>query len=301
MATSSIVQMKAATTVVQGMALGLTVFRVWFRLHIRRFWWEDAWAAAAGLCGVVNLISSWVHLRSQGTTSVVAFWISTLTFTCVNWSARMSILFSITRVARPTPWLFRLSLGFAILFFLMWVAFIAQEAWHCGSNRSWYHIAGPRGPYCRMDHSMAAHQLATSCVADTILVVFSLRLLWNVNLPTRQRRMILAIFSSSIITTLFSLFHITTQFLSLTGVETIAVNLETSSSLIVCNLLVIVTYVYRILNRTIDYPEDDDYSTPTPVSPVSQWLTTIDLAPSQRFTTIGLGAFAETSASDSHL
>lgn len=299
---SWIVQMKAVTTVVQGMALGLTVFRVWFRIQIRRFWWEDAWAAAAGLLGVVYLISSWVNLCSEGRSSVISFWISSFAFPCVNWSARMSILLSIARVARPTLWLFRLSLGFVILFFSMWAGFIVHKARNCRSNRSWYHEMGQRGPHCHMDHSTAVHQLATNCVADGILVVFPLRLLWNVNLPTRQRRMILAIFSSSIITTMFSLFHVTTQFLSLTEVEIIAVNLETSSSLIVCNLLVIVTYAYRAVNRKTDTdPEDDDYTTPTLVAPISQRLTTSDVAPSQRFTTIDLSAFDETSASDSHL
>src|SRR6267154_6692813 len=114
----------------------------------------------------------------------------------------MSILFAITRVARLSQWLLRLSLGFAILFFLMWAG------WKCGSNHIWYHITSPSGPFYPIDRSMAVYQIASghhitfrsslysqsaSCVADIILVVFSLRLLWNVNLPTPQRRMILAI------------------------------------------------------------------------------------------------------------
>ncbi|KAG1723240.1 uncharacterized protein EDB91DRAFT_180367 [Suillus paluster] len=284
----SIVQMKAVTSVVQGIALGLTVFRVCFRLHTKRFWWEDAWAAFAGLCGAVHLINSWVHLLSlQGTTCTVTFWVTSFTFTCINWSARMSILFAITRVARPTQRLFHLSLGFAILFFLMWGGFIVQKAWNFRSNRRWYHMTCPS---CRIDRLMAAYEVATGCIADTIMVTFSLRLLWNVNLPIRQRRMILATFSSSIIMSLFCLFHAIAHFLLVTEVETIAVNLEASSSLIVCNLLVVVTYAYRVLNRKPDDPEDDDYSSPISGAPSSQ-----------RLTTITFGAVAETSASGWHL
>ncbi|KAG2142903.1 uncharacterized protein EDB93DRAFT_598670 [Suillus bovinus] len=265
-------------SVVQGMAIALTIFRVSFRLHIRRFWWEDAWAAIAGSCGIVHLISSWVHLFSfdiEGTTRVVSFWATTLMTTCINWSARMSILFAIARVARPTQRLYQLSMGFAILFFLTWGGLIAGKARETELSSDWYELPWPS---CRITYSMAAYQLATKSVADTILVVFSFRLLWNVSLPSRQRRMILAIFSSSIIMTMFSLFRAITNFLLTTWIEVIAVNLELSFSLIICNLLVVVTYAYRVLNRKPDDLEDDDYSGPIPSVIASQQLTTIALS-----------------------
>jgi len=59
---------------------------------------------------------------------------------------------------------------------------------------------------------------------------------------------------------------------------------------------VIVTYAYRVLHRKPDDPEgdpeDDDYSSPIPIVPTSQRLTTID---------IDLGAIAETSISTRRL
>ncbi|KAG2358843.1 hypothetical protein BDR07DRAFT_1452565 [Suillus spraguei] len=216
------------TSVVQGMAIALTIFRVSFRLHIKRFWWEDAWAAVAGLCGTAHLVNSWVHLLSRA-------------------SARMSILFAIARVARPTQRLYRLSICFAILFTLVWGGFIAQKARHVKSSSDWYQLPCPS---CRGNHSMAAYQLVAKSVADTIMLVFSFRLLWNINLPPRQRRMILAIFSSSIIMIMFSLFRAIAHFLVATWVEMIAVNLEVFSSLIICNLLVVVTYAYRTIRKT---------------------------------------------------
>jgi len=81
--------------------------------------------------------------------------------------------------------------------------------------------------------SFYAHLLIESAkaVADTIMVVFSFRLLWNVNLPSRQRRMILAIFSSGIIMTMFSLSRAIAHFLVSTWVETVTVNLEVESGL----------------------------------------------------------------------
>ncbi|KAG2048487.1 hypothetical protein BDR06DRAFT_895501, partial [Suillus hirtellus] len=262
-------------SVVQGMAIALTIFRVSFRLHIRRFWWEDAWAATAGSCGIAYLVGSWVHLLSRGTSaSVVSFWVTTLMSTCINWFARISILFAIARVARSTQRLYRLSMGLAILFLMTEGVLMAQKVREIESNSEWYQLPCPS---CHVGHSMAAYQLASKFVADTILVVFSFRLLWNVNLPSRQRRMILAISSSSIIMTMFSLFHAVTNFLFDIWIEMIAVNLEVSSSLIICNLLVVVTYAYRVLNREPDDPEDGDYSDPISPVPTSQQLTTITL------------------------
>lgn len=281
----SMIQMKAMASIAQGIAIALTIFRVLFRLHIRRFWWEDAWAAVAGLCSMAHLISSWVHLLCHGTMCVVSFWATTFMSTCINWSARMSILFAIARVAQHTPRLYRLFMGFAILFSAMCAGFIVQKAWNFESSSKWYQLPCPS---CRVDHSVAAYQLAAKAVADTIMVVFSFRLLWNVNLPSRQRRMILAIFSSGIIMTMFSLSRAIAHFLVSTWVETVTVNLEVLSSLIICNLLVVVTYAYRVLKREPDDPEDDDYSSPIPSVPISD---------SERLTTIALDLVTETSAS----
>jgi len=55
----------AAIMALQVVALAVTVFRVWVRLHIRRFWYDDGFAAAAGLCCVVKVISSWTLVDSK--------------------------------------------------------------------------------------------------------------------------------------------------------------------------------------------------------------------------------------------
>ncbi|KAJ8582417.1 hypothetical protein M405DRAFT_830698 [Rhizopogon salebrosus TDB-379] len=299
----SLVQMKAAASVVQVMAIALTVFRVWFRLYIRRFWWEDAFAVSAGLFAVAKMITSWILLNSKGTTAAVAFWITTFMFPCITWSARMSILLSITRIARPTRWLFRFSLGFATIFSLMWAGSMVQRALTCDYSDKPSPV-NHTAPFCNIYGSTAVYEVTISCVADAMLVAFSFRLLWNLNLPTRQRRMIRIIFSSGIIMSLFSLFHAATNFVSsIAGIATVAVNLETSSSLIICNLLVIVTCAYRVLNRkSNEDPEDDDYSSRTQAVSTSQQLATINpSATSQQLTTVDLAISAETYASSTRV
>lgn len=54
-----------ATSVLQGLSLLMTLFRLYFRLKIRRFWLEDAWAAVVFILGITNLISEWAYLTSR--------------------------------------------------------------------------------------------------------------------------------------------------------------------------------------------------------------------------------------------
>jgi len=71
----------------------------------------------------------------------------------------MSILLSITRIARPTQLLFRLSLGFEILFFLMLAGSITQRAVHC--EPSLHPKNSPNGPFCNTNSSIVFYDLAS--------------------------------------------------------------------------------------------------------------------------------------------
>lgn len=46
-------------TVFHALALILTSFRLWFRYHIRRLWWDDFWAALALLGDAVCMVTMW--------------------------------------------------------------------------------------------------------------------------------------------------------------------------------------------------------------------------------------------------
>ena len=53
---SSSLVIPIAFTVIDGLAVILTLFRLLFRLQIRRFWWEDVWATVAVVCGTIFII-----------------------------------------------------------------------------------------------------------------------------------------------------------------------------------------------------------------------------------------------------
>ncbi|KAG6375955.1 hypothetical protein JVT61DRAFT_2832 [Boletus reticuloceps] len=138
--------------------------------------------------------------------------------------------------------------------------------------------------------------LAVDFAGDATLIIFSLRLLWGVKLPRRQRRMILAVFSSSAIITMVSLPRAIASVIGDNTLACIMLDLEVCLSAatnqrrahasscqlifssIVCNLLVVVTYIYRVYVSSSESEissDDDDFTTPLPSSP--RFLTTVDL------------------------
>ncbi|KAG2075905.1 hypothetical protein BDR04DRAFT_806562 [Suillus decipiens] len=279
---STFVTLRTISSTLLGLGLVLTIFRLAYRIWLRRFWLEDALAGVAFLCGVAWLTSCWTYVGA-GEESIISFWVYAFTFLSVVWAVRQSILLSIVRIVYTTQHLRRLILGLVGLFFGLWAGVVAQKAWDYGHNTSWYHTTGHASII--MPHPMVAFELMADCLSDTILIVLPLRVLWSVKLPRRQKRMIYAIFSSSIIITLISIFRGVCQIARYVTVAPVATDFETALSLLICNLLVVVTFLYRIFGFAgadnsassdgDDYTtDDDDYTTRSTTGGV---LTTVDL------------------------
>ncbi|KAH7911402.1 hypothetical protein BJ138DRAFT_1150676 [Hygrophoropsis aurantiaca] len=248
--------LKAVATVLESLGISLTVFRLYYRIRIRRFWWEDAWALLGLLCTLAGMVSGWVHVCTISTSihiSIMTFWIYTFAFTCVVWSVRMSIILSITRMVYPNNHLRYLSFGVTALFATLFSGLIIQKGYYCGISLDWYTSSSLS---CHLPRPMAIFELVSDVISDIILVSFPLRLLWRVKLPKRQRRMFLAVFSSSLVMSMVSMFHATTQLRRLYSLTSAATDFEIGFCLNVCNLLVVVAILYRIMNKG----EDEDIS-----------------------------------------
>ncbi|KIJ67389.1 hypothetical protein HYDPIDRAFT_108134 [Hydnomerulius pinastri MD-312] len=298
MALDPVYSVRVAATVFQTMGLVLTAMRIWFRLKIGRFWWEDAWAAISLLCGLLWVIAEWVFLSTNGLASIITSWIYSIGFTCTIVAVRMSILLSIARIVQRTPFLRRLTFICAGFFAACWVILIAEKVYECGSDPNWHHVMVSSGkPFCLVKAPVSIFQFTTDCISIAILVALPLRMLWKVKLPPRQRRMILSVFASSIIMALGALFHTLGQVLNVYVVMIAGINVEVALSLFVCNLLVTVTCTYRFLqdggvSASTDssesedsYALDDDFTRPTPLPrSTGQYLTTVELDLSGQYT-----------------
>ncbi|EGN95667.1 hypothetical protein SERLA73DRAFT_186822 [Serpula lacrymans var. lacrymans S7.3] len=268
-ASRAVQNLRIVTSVLQGLAISLTVFRLWYRIRLQRAWWEDGWAAIALLWGTLFLIADWVYLTSpSGNTSLAAYWVYMFSFTCVLWAVRMSLVFSVVRMMSPSPLRRRLAFGIGGLFAMMWVGLLVQKVYMCGHIIGWHKT-------CHLMRPMVIVEVGSDCISDTILVVIPLRLLWHVNLPRQQRRMILSLFSSSIVISLGSILHAAAQITCLYSLIGPASNFEVALSMIVCNLLVAVTSVYRVFRDELDM--FDGTSEETRDTSAASQLTSIDL------------------------
>jgi hypothetical protein len=68
--------------------------------------------------------------------------------------------------------------------------------------------------------------LSADCVSDAIIVSLALHLLWGINLPGMERKMILAALSTSIIVTIVSVFRAVCQLMHFRDILKIATDLE---------------------------------------------------------------------------
>ncbi|KAN0075435.1 hypothetical protein V8E55_011458 [Tylopilus felleus] len=277
---STMLTIRVVSSVAQFIGIVLSIFRVWFRLQIRRLWWEDAWACIACLCSIALLTSEWMYLKGEWTVSIVGFWIYSLMLTCVVWAVRMSLLFSVARILNPTHRARYMVTALAALFSLIALAYITVKNYggtlliEVGSSTLRF-IRCPR----------VGCLIQSDCISDAILIALPVRLLWGMNLPTKRRRMIIAIFSSSIIVTTASIFRAVSQMMSLTSLVGVATDLEVACCIITCNLLVIATLVYRIFQRRVSTThvpesdsEDDDYTTPVRAGVTTLAMTTVDFS-----------------------
>ncbi|KAG2115037.1 hypothetical protein DEU56DRAFT_761718 [Suillus clintonianus] len=223
-----------AASVSQSIAILLTIFRLVYRGWTRQLWWEDAWAALALVSDGVCL--AWIWVR---TTKRLPAWTFAAAFTSVVWTARMSIIFSIIRIANPSGDKVhkRITYLIAVSFVCMWAALVAYKITMC-TNYS-----------CRMTRTIALLQLTTDIAGDFPLIVAPLQFWKNAGLSRNNTILIMSVFGSSILITIVTIPHSIMLFHSVTETTLIMSKRDGNQaalSLVVCNVLVIVTLAYRV-------------------------------------------------------
>lgn len=156
-------------------------------------------------------------------------------------SVRMSLIFSIIRITPSSTLLRHITLAAAALIFIFWATMIGLQTWWCMDHTI---LSGDVRPSCMLPRSILIFQVASkyfnecrsqvtnvpfmlvNCVADALSLIFSLKLLWRVKLPTRQRRMILYLFLTSRFLCLFSLAHSIAQLEASQSIQDILANLQ---------------------------------------------------------------------------
>ncbi|KAG1732314.1 hypothetical protein EDB19DRAFT_1912153 [Suillus lakei] len=254
-------------SVSHGIAILCTIFRLVYRGWTRHLWWEDAWAAFALISDGGGFLACCLALLSKPTAAppsclsgmdldprldtftrldlrngfhlgrVVRIIVHPVTFLPhQSRAARMSIIFSIIRIADPSGDKVhkRITRVIAVSFVCMWVALVTYKINIC------IHYS------CKMNQNMALSQLITDVVADASLILAPLQFWRNVRLSRNSKILILSAFGSSLLITMITIPHSIMLFQSITETTLIIAHVKAALSLVVCNLLVIVTLVYRV-------------------------------------------------------
>ncbi|KAJ7593868.1 hypothetical protein C8J56DRAFT_423071 [Mycena floridula] len=243
-------------TVLHAFAILITAFRIQRRIHIRKFWWDDFWALVSWILDIILLVLLFARpaayvkgIKSQ----LIAFgWLMPLVYTLVVWTTKISISTSITRILAPSTKTRKMSIAMTVSFFAMLCGVLIGKLWLCAKGSSWHNP--PFIVICQPAASVTIFQLATDVVSSVALAVFPLLVLWHVDLPQKERVLILTIFSASILLTVCSTLHAVyesgpsdserrNELSGFTG------HFEAAISLMVCNLLVVVTRCYRVFRK----------------------------------------------------
>jgi len=153
-------------------------------------------------------------------------------FLVFRWS-RLSLGFSIARIFPPA--LKPRKYAFMIIFgiFLTWIAIVTAEVSLCATNTSWHNtptelldcrdnypigiaLATSEFPFMSLTTALSVCLPFTADIFFNILLItFPIYCLWHIKLPQNQRRMVLAVFSTSLITILTAIAFTTISYSTL--------------------------------------------------------------------------------------
>ncbi|TFK36604.1 hypothetical protein BDQ12DRAFT_654354 [Crucibulum laeve] len=247
------------------LAILSTVFRLAHRYRTRRLWWDDWWAFIAVISTIalmiVYLALPWAKIIF-GPISVYnrTLWTTLILFTTALWSARLSVAVTIVRLLPPATLVRRIAVGVSCCFVVFWAALLVQKIFLCGTVTVTHWV-------CPIPRSTGYLELATDITADLWLVLSPVYMLVHMRLPRRHKRLIMAIFTCGLFVTISSVVHdyfiVTSNqaWIGITG------HFEVSTSVVVCNLIVVTTYIYRLSRNNDEDSGDAESETTAPERP----------------------------------
>ncbi|KAF8149030.1 hypothetical protein B0H34DRAFT_734551 [Crassisporium funariophilum] len=282
--TQSVTGWKAVITTLHVVALSFTAFRIFVRYQMQRLWWDDYLAFLPLVMDSIHLVLFWQGLKQNFLSSVTdtfhGFFFVTFVHFTVLWSSRIILALSLARLFPPRHFARRGAFALAAFFFISYVITEVVGTVTClGPGIRWYNIQVHSCKRTAQGYPIGGVvAVSLDLSADVFLVALSVSVLWHIKLPPYQRRLILTTVSASILTLLSVLAFLIFWFSGLDlGPQVWLLipatsHLEAATSLIVCNLQVVVLYAYRVALRRRTgvsapdelaitlHPEDHDFS-----------------------------------------
>ncbi|KAF8879483.1 hypothetical protein BD779DRAFT_1649423 [Infundibulicybe gibba] len=253
---------RASMSVLHAFAIGSTIFRLSQRYTSQRLWYDDYTALFAVIadCIYFAMLQVWTRSEPNGTafgreTTITFYWIGVVCFLLVSWSAKVSLALAIARIFPPGRTIRRFATGMAWSFGLLAVVNLLGAGISCGRDTSWHNSPQVQ---CDLPKVLVIPSLCANLISDALLILTPLRMLWRIKLPDEQRRLILAGFAASVWVSIAA----GVCFVFLFGPDSLGRSRRTinfllghamaSVSLMVCNSMVVVTFVYRLVRSDKD-------------------------------------------------
>jgi hypothetical protein len=240
-------QFRVLNGVMLSIGIVITLVRLGIRYKKSKLWWDDYWAALAAVFAFIMMVASYLHIenpievpRSQGV-KISIYYMCIQFFYALGWASRISILFTVIRLAHDTTR--RILIYIAGVFFMAWMLLLAQAFWVCERDSAWK--ANPV-PQCILGTPIGITQAITFVLSDLVLIVAPLKLLWRVRVNFATKVRLFAVFLATVVTTGVSLYYIYAV-LRIHGLEEQwAATIHDGVSLVVMNLTVIVSFLSKL-------------------------------------------------------
>ncbi|KAL1709231.1 hypothetical protein EV121DRAFT_253375 [Schizophyllum commune] len=213
----------------------ITLCRLAIRVHDGLLCWDDFWASFSIASGALMLTGVLIITHPTGKPPAEP---DTGFYACV-WSSRFSILCTIKRI---TPAYDNWLRAMATAFFAMWLFLTTQAIVHCEKHPEWKTTT----LQCPLGKSVAIAQLTTAIFTDLILCLTPARMIWYSDLPKPQRVRLIIVFSTCLLTTIASLAHAYCIWFRGYLDQWLAAAFETSVSMVVASMSVIVSFAFRL-------------------------------------------------------
>ncbi|KAF8879464.1 hypothetical protein BD779DRAFT_1676374 [Infundibulicybe gibba] len=228
---------RASMSVLHVLAISSTVFRLFQRSTSKRLWYDDYTALFSVIMDCVLF---------------VALHVGTVCFLLVSWSAKVSLALAIARIFPPGRKVRRFAVGMAWSFGLLGIAALLGVTISCRRDTSWHDSPDVQ---CAFPKVLVIPTFCAAQISDALLVFVPFRMLRRMKLPDEQRRLVLAGFAASTWTNITAVIC----FVLMLGTSgrglsrgTLLHHAMASVSLMVCNSMVIVAYVYRLVRSDKD-------------------------------------------------
>ncbi|KAJ8088824.1 hypothetical protein PM082_014070 [Marasmius tenuissimus] len=253
---------RAIITTLHSLAILLTIYRLFRRIRINRFWGDDWLAALALFLMGFYVAGDWIRyskMKSNGHNEssdnsqygVVLLRINMSLSHAIVWCCRASHALSVSRILPPGR---RRTMSIVLAIFCLVAgslyAILVQTL--CTLNTTWTQGApkGTRYVKCKGRGALTIAAGTSDVLSNVFLVALPLHCLWRVSdLPPKERRLIMVLFASTILTLIPSVVRAVYAYEQSPFAVTYTMKFQVATSLMFCNLVVVATRIYQILFR----------------------------------------------------